>query len=186
MLIYDNTTFGIHRCELSLSDLYSTTNDLHNFKKRFDEFMDSDSTNRSVFCLENDRLSYFTETFISDQVDERPPVLLLLGNPASHSIDARMCFSFEGDQKEHRFWKGLEKSGILSFTYPLSSSDDHVMLNTKRREALYHHDYVSPFRLGIAVFYSMPSAASYLTQPAQRLPGLLHHRHQALVFIIAF
>jgi hypothetical protein len=160
LLIYDNTTFGIHRCELYLSDLYPTSGDLHNFQIRFKQFMDSHPTNRNIFCLEDDRLIYFTETFISDQEDDRPPVLLLLGNPASHSIDAGMCFSFEGDGKEHRFWKGLEKAGILSFTYPASSSEDSVTMNTKRREALMYLDYVSPFRLGIAVFYSMPSAAS--------------------------
>jgi hypothetical protein len=144
LLIYDNTTFGIHRCELLLSALYPTSGDLHNFHIRFKQFIDSDSTNRNIFYLEDDRLIYFTETFISDQEDDRPPVLLLLGNPASHSIDAGMCFSFEGDGKEHRFWKGLEKASILSFTYPASSSEDSVTMNTKRREALMYLDYVSP------------------------------------------
>jgi hypothetical protein len=160
MLVFDETTFGIHQCELNLSSLYPTSNQFHSFQARYQEFLVSDPANGKIFSLSNDRLIYRTETFITDQKDDRPPLMLLLGNPASHSIDAGMCFAFERDSKEHRFWKGLDQTGILRFNYSTSPQDDPASLNSKRRATLLNLDYVSPFRVGIAVFYSIPSPAS--------------------------
>jgi hypothetical protein len=97
MLVFDETTFGIHQCELKLSSLYATTNQFRSFQARYQEFMLSDPANGKIFSLSNDRLLYRTETFLTDQKDNRPPLLLLLGNPATHSIDAGMCFAFERD-----------------------------------------------------------------------------------------
>ena len=37
----------------------------------------------------------------------------MLGNPASHSVEAGMFFAFEGDGKEHRFWKNILKPSSL-------------------------------------------------------------------------
>lgn len=55
---------------------------------------------------------------------------------------------------EHRFWPVLAGAGIFSFEH---TSPD---INGARTKALFDLTYDSPFRLGLAVFYSMPSAAS--------------------------
>jgi hypothetical protein len=137
MLVFDETTFGIHQCELKLSSLYATANQFHSFQARYQDFLVSDPANGKIFSLSNDRLLYRTETFITDQKDNRPPLLLLLGNPATHSIDAGMCFAFEGDYKEHRFWKGLHQSGILRFNYSTSPQDNPASFEFEKARQHY-------------------------------------------------
>jgi len=89
----------------------------------------------------------------------RRPLLLILGNPASHSVKESMFFSFEGDKKEHRFWKDiLAKSGVLEPSY--DSNLPVTKLNKLRKNQLLDLDYKSPFRIGLCVFISMPSAPS--------------------------
>jgi hypothetical protein len=160
MLLFDDTTFGTHRCIVNLNELYPNADDRHNFVNRFEQFTKSDQANEKIFSLHGDQLIYYTETFISDRIDDRPPVLLLLGNPASHSIEAEMCFAFESGGKEHRFWKGLEKSGILQFPHHLPEITNPEKKNEARQEALLYLNYISPFRVGIAVFHSLPSTSS--------------------------
>jgi hypothetical protein len=160
MLTDDQSTFGIHRCELDLSELYPRDCLLKAFKDRFSIFHQSDLAHKDIFSLENDRLIYKTETFISDRCDGRPSLLLLLGNPASHSVAAGMCFAFEAEKREHRFWKALTESGLLTFREPLQELSAPESKNAFKRQALFDLDYESPFRIGIAVFYSFPSPAN--------------------------
>jgi hypothetical protein len=116
--------------------------------------------NQDIFSLQGDVLNYRSEVFVPDKTDNRPPLLLLLGNPASHSVAAGMCFAFEKGGQEHRFWRILDKTGILTFLEQLPESADPNEKNELKRKALKELEYLSPFRIGIAVFYSMPSTAS--------------------------
>jgi hypothetical protein len=70
-----------------------------------------------------------------------------------------MFFSFEGDKKEHRFWKHILKpAGVLNLPYDENLSV--AELNNHRKKQLLELDYKSPFRIGLCVFISMPSAPS--------------------------
>ncbi|MFC1515795.1 hypothetical protein ACFL7E_03450 [Thermodesulfobacteriota bacterium] len=84
----------------------------------------------------------------------------MLGNPASHSVKAGMFFALEKGKIEHRFWKGiLEKSGVLK----LDQQDKNASveeINKSRKEQLINLNYDSPFRIGLCVYISIPSAAS--------------------------
>ncbi len=160
MLTYDDKTFGIQEFKLNLLDLYPTVDERCSFNKRYREFFESDSNNQKIFSLIDDTLTYFSEVFISYKIDNRPPLLLLLGNPASHSVASGMCFAFEKGGQEHRFWKLLDDTGILKFSEHSPKSADTDEMNEMRRNALWEHKYQSPFRIGIAVFCSLPSAAS--------------------------
>lgn len=160
MLIYDDKTFGIQECKLNLFELYPTVDERRDFLARLDIFLKSDNSNQQIFSLQGDTLKYCSEVFVSDKIDNRPPLLLLLGNPASHSIAAGMCFAFERDGQEHRFWKILEETGILTFLEKPPISADLIKKNEIKRNALLELKYHSPFRVGIAVFCSLPSAAS--------------------------
>jgi hypothetical protein len=161
MLSYDNNkTFGVQEFKLNLLDLYPSVDELKGLKKRYSEFVECDRYTQKIFSLKEDILTYSSEVFISDKIDKRPPLLLLLGNPASHSIIAGMCFAFEKDHQEHRFWRLLEKTEILKFSHQSPLSADPNEINEMRRNALWELNYQSPFRIGIAVFYSLPSPAS--------------------------
>jgi hypothetical protein len=160
MLSYDEKAFGIQECELNLVELYPADNERHDFLVRLDEFLKSDSYNERIFSLQGDILKYRSEVFVSDKIDDRPPLLLLLGNPASHSVAAGMCFAFERGGQEHRFWSMLEEAGILTFLEQPPKSAEPIEKNEIKRNALLELKYNSPFRVGITVFYSLPSAAS--------------------------
>ena len=87
------------------------------FAARWPEFLESDPANVDIYQRDGDRLIYFTEHLVPTKTDDRPPLLLVLGNPASHSAKAGMFFSFEAGAREHRFWKDiLRPAGVLNLS----------------------------------------------------------------------
>jgi hypothetical protein len=145
------------KCSIDLNVLFTTENERNEFHHKWDAFIASDQNNSDIYDLTDNQLAYISEQIVPTKKDDRPPVLLVLGNPASHSVKSGMFFSFEGNGKEHRFWKSILKpSGILDLSF---DSDQSVeKLNEQRRDALINLDYNSPFRIGLCVFISMPSA----------------------------
>ena len=148
-------------CEIDLKKLFpaSAPKERDRFNNKWKDFLKSDPCNKEIFERKRDLLKYQSEQLIPSKSDDRPPLLLILGNPASHSVKARMFFSFEGDKKEHRFWKNILKpSGVLNLPYNDKLSFE--ALNESRKKQLLNLKYKSPFRIGLCVFISMPSGAS--------------------------
>lgn len=145
---------GIERVSINTLSLYPDAK-LHNlFESRVMEFIKT-NTNSQIMIYSNNVLTYFTETAIPTKKDSRPPLLLLFGNPAPDSVRNRCFFAdVKGKRQPHRFWPILEKAGIISF----KKKDGND--NTSRTRAIFNLDYESPFRIGLAVFFSMPSPAS--------------------------
>ncbi len=148
------------KCEIDLQKLLLTDKERRRFDSNWPEFFASDPCNKKIYDRKGDKLIYTTEQLIPAKKDKRrPPLLLVLGNPASISIVNGMFFAFDAKGKEHRFWKDILKSaGILELQtdYTLSARK----LNERRRDQLLHLDYKSPFRIGLCVFISKPSTAS--------------------------
>ncbi len=148
---------GIQEVSLDIQELYHEQNDARkNFDQRLNCFL-TDDYNNKVFRPPDDILVYRTECIIPTKHDSRRPLLLLLGNPASHSVKEEMFFSYERDRQEHRFWKVLDESGVLSFSF---ETEDMDARNKLKKQKLFDLEYDSPFRIGLAVFYSMPSPSS--------------------------
>jgi len=144
-------------CKIDLKKLLPDKNERKRFEKKWEAFLESDFCNRNIFKREGDYLIYQSEQLIPTKLDNRTPLLLVLGNPASHSVKEGMFFSFEGDKKEHRFWKHILKpAGILNLSY-----DENLPvkeLNEHRKNQLLNLEYDSPFCIGLCVFITMPSA----------------------------
>jgi hypothetical protein len=152
LIKFEEVKPGIQKVSLNIQELYANRKDQEEFEERLCQFLKSDPYNSHIIRLEDKQLIYRTECILPEKKDSRLPLLLLLGNPASHSVYSEMFFSFESARgREHRFWGALKKAGILSFR---SSS------NLERKKELYDLSYNSPFRIGLATFYSMPSGAS--------------------------
>lgn len=143
-----------------MSLLYDNHIERSSFDDRFKKFIESGSLDKKVIELKDGNLIYLTEEVIPDKVDSRKPLLLLFGNPAPQSVKEEMFFASEGKGKEHRIWSVLKKTGFLEFSKADSINSTSHELNQARKNALYNLDYDSPFRIGFAVFYSMPSPAS--------------------------
>jgi len=157
---WENDTVGRLKCEIDLDGLFSGNEKRYGkFKKDWPKFLASDSLNDELYQLDGSVLKYISEDLIPQKKDDRPPLLLLLGNPASHSVSAGMFFSFEADKSEHRFWKEILKpSGIIDLRG--DDNQDISYKNEMRKRRIMNLDYISKFRIGLSVYISMPSCAS--------------------------
>jgi hypothetical protein len=127
------------------------------FDEKWSAFIESDDANKDIFERKGNHLFYKSEQLIPSKRDHRPALLLVFGNPASHSVKSGMFFAFKGNSKENRFWKRiLRPSGILDLPFDPAQSTEE--LNTQRRKLLLDLAYDFPFRIGLCVFISMPSA----------------------------
>lgn len=145
-------------CEINLLELFPAEEERKKFDRKYDTFLDSNSDNSCIYTRKHDRLFYTTEQLIPTKTDKRPPVLLIFGNPAIHSIKHGMFFSSRNDGKENRFWKHvLKPAGILDLALAEGlSTKDRNKLRLERMLAL---NYDTPFRMGLCVYWSMPSSA---------------------------
>jgi hypothetical protein len=144
-------------CEINLNLLFDTSRERERFDQKWDEFLKSDPHNPNIFERIGNRLYYESEQLVPKKRDNRPPLLLILGNPASHSVANGMFFSFEGNGKEHLFWKYILKgSGIIELSYDKSLPVPE--LNIIRKKLLLNLGYDSPYRIGLCVFITFPSA----------------------------
>jgi len=145
------------KCRINLDRLFQGKSERERFDSKWKKFIKSDEANNGLFQKKDNKLSYDSEQLIPTKVNSKPPLLLVLGNPASHSVKNGMFFSFEGDGREHRFWKNILKpAGILNFNSSKNFSNNR--LNQQRKKQLLELTYKSPYRIGLCVFLSMPSA----------------------------
>lgn len=146
---------GIQKVVLDTKKLYPNYEELRRFEVRLREFLKVDNSSK-IIDYSDGVLSYLTESVIPTKQDSRPSLLLLFGNPAPNSVRNKCFFAAEKGRREHQFWPVLEKAEIISFK---NTNED---INTFRTRALFDLDYKSPFRIGLAVFCSLPSPASDL------------------------
>jgi len=144
--------------EVNLGKLYSSDGEIQAFMERFKRFKQAiNDDDREIYTLNNHILQYRTECLIPKQIDNRRPLLLLLGNPAPHSVREGMFFSYQhqvnDNISEHRFWRSLNNAGILSFNTPFD--------NYQERKREFLHDQQSKYLIGLSVFYTMPSPPSH-------------------------
>jgi hypothetical protein len=160
ILSYQQSDPIIFLCEIDLKKLFLVPKERERFNKNWKEFIKSDPCNKEIFGRKGNTLKYKSEQLIPSKTDNRPPLLLVFGNPASHSVKNGMFFSFEGNKKEHRFWKNILKPAGV-FDLKESDSDGNVEeLNKSRKKLLLELDYDSPFRIGLCVYISMPSVSN--------------------------
>jgi len=142
---------------VNLNALLPTSAERKNFDRKWKSFLASDDANKNIFRKKGNQLAYQSEQLIPLRKDSRPGLLMVFGNPASHSVQSGMFFAFKDNGKENRFWKSILKpSGILGLPFDPSLSTE--ALNMERRDRLLNLDYDSPFRIGLCVIISMPSA----------------------------
>lgn len=152
-------TPGQFACKISIDELFESTKEKEKFFKKLPKFLNSDYRNQQVYQVDDRFIKYNSEELIPNIRNNRQALLLILGNPASHSIIEGMFFAFEGNKKEHRFWrKILPESGIVDLSILSEKTPEEK--NIERRNQIINTTYMSQFQLGLSVFYSMPSGAS--------------------------
>jgi len=145
------------KCKIRLDRLFPDQKRRERFDYKWKIFIE-DSCNNDIYRLQGNTLSYDSEQLIPTKTNAKPPLLLVLGNPANESVKRGMFFGAKKDGKELPFWEHIiEKSGFL----PLLPVKDLPAgeLNKSRKSQLWNIEYDTPFRIGLSVFISMPSAA---------------------------
>jgi len=79
-------------CEINLDRLFETKEERDRFNTKWKDFIASDPDNKKVYKINGNILSYKSEQLIPTKIDKRPPLLLILGNPATHSVESGMFF----------------------------------------------------------------------------------------------
>lgn len=161
---------GVIKCSISLDLLYESDRDRSLFEDKWNDFYNSDYYNKYVFEKSDNQLHYLSEHIIPLKKDDRPSILLLFGNPASHSVHERMYFAFEGSGREHRLWRIFRDIELIDFENEPLDSFSHNEINKLRKERLYSLDYSSPYRIGFACFFSCPSTPT--TPPWSGVSGV--------------
>jgi hypothetical protein len=95
MITYKKTGEGNYECILDLNGIY-TRGELNKFNSRWEEFCNSDEAISSMIKRSGNTLIYPHKSWIPSKKDKRPPVLMLFGNSALHSLRDDIYFSYEG------------------------------------------------------------------------------------------
>jgi hypothetical protein len=72
-------------CEINLDELFETKEGRKKFDAKWKDFLTSDPFNKKIYGKKGNLLTYKSEQLIPLKKDKRPSLLLVLGNPATHS-----------------------------------------------------------------------------------------------------
>ncbi len=161
------------KCRLDLSCLFDSTT-ANRFREKYREFL-KDGLNNKIYRRESNQLFYDSEQLIPAKWSRRIPLLLVLGNPASHSVQNGMFFAYEGKGQDHRFWKSILKP-IADFELNPRSIRSTAKVNQIRKQRLLDLDYESHFIIALAVMLTMPSAPGGKWGGVQGIQRLLGRR----------
>lgn len=112
---------------------------------------------KKIGDLQGNTLTYTSETLLPGKYDsQKQRVLVVLGNPAIHSITNKMFFFSRVDGKRHSFWGKLERAGLLPVVE--KEGKNGVKEEAEERKRLIHKGNTSEeFVLGLTTFYSFPT-----------------------------
>jgi hypothetical protein len=124
-----------------------------------------------IFNFEaGNKLVYETEVLIPKVTKNRINLLMVLGNPAVHSVTEGMFFSYEKRRckenketwVEHRFWRSLRDCGVLTFgrNGEKLTPENIEEMNDYKRDCLLNGEYESDFNIFFLPYFSFPTPAS--------------------------
>ncbi|NQT05104.1 MAG: hypothetical protein HQ577_03745, partial [Dehalococcoidia bacterium] len=156
----------IQSVEIDLTEL--SIQSRQDLEYKITECLKNDKEYRDIFKFEGgNRLVYQTEVLVPKINKDRLNVLMVLGNPAVHSVAGGMFFSYERTRskekwREHRFWRGLRDCGVLTFYKAVKrpTSGNLAEINKDKRNWLLYGEYESDFNVFLLPYFSFPTPAS--------------------------
>jgi len=149
-------------------DLTGTAQSRQDLEYKITECLKNDKEYRDIFKFEGgNRLVYQTEVLVPEINKDRLNLLMVLGNPAVHSVAEGMFFSYEKTRskekwREHRFWRGLRDCGVLTFFEAVEkpTPSNLATINDYKRDCLLNGKYCSDFNVFLLPYFSFPTPAS--------------------------
>ncbi|MDW7774690.1 MAG: hypothetical protein SCH71_17550 [Desulfobulbaceae bacterium] len=158
---------GDYSVEVNLNNLFTGNQDhLNSFYKHYDFIAYEDKDFKSLVSLVDGILRYESETVLPLIEDDfKPRVLLVFGNPATHSVKHGMFyFSMGGDNfYRHGLWGKLLKAGLVSEVK--SNTTDNYQARKKeanlRKLMILAGKSSDNYLVGLTTFYSLPTPGSF-------------------------
>lgn len=117
----------------------------------------------NITKINENELSYTSETIFPQRCDsEKEKVLLVFGNPATHSIKYGMFFFSKSNLSRHNIWKKLHKKELITMVN-YSNSPNLSKLEIRTKEAKERIEMISKgetsqnYLVGLTTFYSFPT-----------------------------
>jgi len=127
---------------------------LLSFTQEFQRIGTEDTDFSDLCSLNGSLLHYTSETLFPEKYDQnKENVMIVLGNPATHSVAGGMFFYSRSDGNRHQFWGKLEEAGLMP----------KVRYNTRIEEARVRKKLIldgatsHKYLLGLTTFYSFPT-----------------------------
>ena len=135
---------------------------------RIKECFKNDKQYRDIFKFDGgNKLVYKTEVLIPKTNKDRLNLLMVLGNPAIHSVVEGMFFSYEKTRskekwREHRFWRALRDCDVLTLYKAVEkpTPSNLATINKYKRDRLLSGEYESDFNIFLLPYFSFPTPAS--------------------------
>ena len=129
------------------------------FSDNYKKLCQEDNEFRQVCFLDNHILKYRSESLFppSDKIDtKKNKVMIILGNPAIHSVAKGMFFYSRTGGKRHSFWGKLEEAGLIRSDLN-KKIYDRAEEARQRKDAILKGDTSDQYILGLTTFYSLPT-----------------------------
>lgn len=161
LLTFDNNINenGQYNVIMELSAIM-TRKQLEELNQSFEKMKEQDQDfkemcEKGLCTFDGKTLSYKSETLLPEKYDTtKPRVLLVLGNPATHSIKNRMFFFSKNDgKKRHSFWGKLDNAGLLKKVEKDSRKEEA----DERRNVIMGGSEGMDYVIGLTTFYSFPT-----------------------------
>ena len=110
-------------CKINLNLLFQEKEERKRFDAKWKDFIASDPDNTKAYRKRGNKLIYRSEQLIPTKRDNRLPLLMVFGNPATHSVEAGMFFSF--NMERGQIYSCLMFTADLSFAirFPIAGED---------------------------------------------------------------
>lgn len=128
------------------------------FHNCYDELCKDDDDFKKVCFFDGRILRYRSESLfpLSNNIDpKKKKVMIIVGNPATHSVVKGMFFYSKGEKNaRHPFWGKLKEAGLIRSNPNMN--DREIEAQTRKKDIL-NGNTSDEYILGLTTFYSLPT-----------------------------
>lgn len=157
-----NITNEQYEVEINLASCL-TTNEIQNLKNSLIDISRKDDFFKKIYSLNSSILKYKSETIVPvNRNPKKQNVLLIFGNPATHSIKYGMFFFSNSRLYRHPMWKKLHDAKLvklINFSYLKDKSllEKRYLEADQKREVIKKGMSSDKYLVGLTTFYSFPT-----------------------------
>lgn len=145
---------GQYDIEIDLNYFFQKNN-LSIFKQNIQQISSYDADFNDLCSLNSSTLKYKSESIFPLESDKhgKKKIMIILGNPATHSVKNKMFFYCKKGGKRHQFWGKMQEAGLMK-SIELDELDKEA---ARRRKLIESGTSSADFLLGLTTFYSLPT-----------------------------